>query len=69
VSDEAARKYVEETSVDERTDSGVTAAMRAAAKSKVQSFKGHFSKYVAIANPKLGDEFLEEVSHTTLCNH
>jgi hypothetical protein len=31
--------------------------------------KGHFSKYATIANPRLGDEFLEEVSQTTLCNH
>jgi hypothetical protein len=55
--------------VDERSDSRMTAVMRAAAKSKVQSFKGHFSKYATIANPRLGDEFLEELSQTTLCDH
>jgi hypothetical protein len=52
-SDEAARKYVEETPKEERSDSGVTAVMRAVAKDKVQSFKGQFSKLLAIANPKL----------------
>jgi hypothetical protein len=36
--------------------------MRAAAKAKQQSFKGQFSKFTAVANPKLGDEFLHEVS-------
>jgi hypothetical protein len=36
--------------------------MRFVAKSKQQSFKGQFSKYIAIANPKFGDKFLEEVS-------
>jgi hypothetical protein len=40
----------------------VTAVIRAAAKTKLHSFKGQFSKYTAIANPKFGDEFLEEVS-------
>jgi hypothetical protein len=61
-SDEAARKYSEETPEGERTSSGVTSAMRAAAKAKQQSYKGQFSKFTAVANPKLGDEFLHEVS-------
>jgi hypothetical protein len=34
-SDEAARKYVEETPKGERSDSGMTAAMRVGAKNKV----------------------------------
>jgi hypothetical protein len=50
------------TLVDERSTSGVTAVMRAATKSKHQSFKGQFSKYTAVVNPKLGDEFLQEVN-------
>jgi hypothetical protein len=61
-SDEVARKYYEETLDDERSSSGVIAAMRVVAKSKHQSFKGQFSKCTAFANPKLGDEFLQEVS-------
>jgi hypothetical protein len=40
--------------------------MRAAAKSKQQSFKGQFSKYAAIANLKFGSQFLEEVSASIL---
>jgi hypothetical protein len=61
-SDDAARKYYEETLELERTGLGVTAVMRAAAKSKQQSFKGQFSKFTVVANPKFGDGFLDEVS-------
>jgi hypothetical protein len=63
-SDDVARKYYEETPELERTGPGVTAVMRAVAKSKQHSFKGQFSKFTAIANPKLGDGFLDEVSDT-----
>ena len=63
-SDEAARKYVEETPKEERNDSGVSVVMRVVAKDKVQSFKGQFSKLLAITNPKLGDEFLEEINQS-----
>ena len=65
-SDDAARKYYEETPEGERTSSGVTSVMRAAAKTKQNSFKGQFSKFTGVANPKLGDEFLQEVSVTSL---
>jgi hypothetical protein len=41
--------------------------MRAAAKAKKQSFKGQFSKFTAVINPKFGDEFLQEVS--VFCLH
>jgi hypothetical protein len=60
-SNDAARKYYDEIPADERSTSEVTALMRAAAKTKHQSFKGQFSKYTAVANPKFGDEFLQEV--------
>jgi hypothetical protein len=40
--------------------------MRAATKAKQQSFKGQFSKFTAVANPKFGDEFLQEVSDLSL---
>jgi hypothetical protein len=66
---EAAKKYVEETLEVERSDSGVMAVMRAAAKNKAQSFKGQFSKYTTIANSKLGNEFLEEVCQIYFCDH
>jgi hypothetical protein len=60
-SDDAARKYYEETPEAERTGPGVTAVMRAAAKTKQHSFKGQFSKFTVVANPKFGDGFLDEV--------
>jgi hypothetical protein len=41
--------------------------MKVVAKTKQQSFKGQFAKYTAIANPKFGDEFLDEVS--VFCLH
>jgi hypothetical protein len=66
-SDDAARKYYEETPEQERTGLGVTAVMRAAAKTKQQSFKCQFSKFTVVANPKFGDKFLDEVSD--LCLH
>ena len=47
----------------------MTTIMKAAAKSKVQSFKGQFLKFIAIVNPKLGNEFFEEVSQTYFCDH
>jgi hypothetical protein len=31
---------------------------------KAASYRGKFSKYVVVANSKLGDKFLEEVSTT-----
>jgi hypothetical protein len=43
-SDDAARKYYEETPESKRTGLGMTAVMRAAAKAKQHSFKGQFAK-------------------------
>jgi hypothetical protein len=60
--DDAARKYYEETPKEDRNDAAVIAVMRHAAKTKQQSFKGQFAKYLAIANPKFGDKFFQEVS-------
>ena len=61
-SDDTARKYYDETPKEDKSNTGVTTTMRAAAKLKHQSFKGQFFKYLSIANPKFGDKFLEEVS-------
>jgi hypothetical protein len=61
-SDDAARKYYEETPKEDRNDAAITVVMRHAAKSRQHSFKGQFAKYLAIANPKFGDKFLQEVS-------
>ena len=38
--------------------------MKEVAKTKAASFRGKFSKYIAIANLKLGDQFLEEVQYS-----
>jgi hypothetical protein len=60
--DDAARKYYDDTAKEDRSDTAITALMRAAARSKQQSFRGQFAKHLAIANPKFGDRFLQEVS-------
>jgi hypothetical protein len=60
-SDDAARKYYEDSPKEDRSDTRITTAMRAAAKAKHHSFKCQFFKYLSIANPKFGDKFLEEV--------
>jgi hypothetical protein len=65
--DDAARKYYEETPEKDMTTSGVLAMMRAAAKTRQQSFKCQFSKFTTVVNPKFGDGFLDEVSD--LCLH
>jgi hypothetical protein len=49
-----------------RCNISVTTVMKAVAKSKQKSFKGQFFKYLAIANPKFGDNFLQEVSASLL---
>jgi hypothetical protein len=61
-SDDASRKYYEETLEKDMTGLGVIEVMRASSKSKHQSFKGQFSKFTAVANPKFGDAFMDEVS-------
>lgn len=61
-SDDVAKTYYDETPKDERSDTKVTAVMTITAKTKQHSFKSQFSKYAAIANPKFGDEFLEEIT-------
>ena len=41
--------------------------IRDAAKAKHQSFKNQFSKFTAVANPKFGDAFMDEVSILCVC--
>jgi hypothetical protein len=60
---------MEETPEGEHSDAGITAAMRAIAKTKAASYKGKFSKYTAVANPKLGNQFLEVVIFLYLLHH
>ena len=62
ISDDASRKYYEETPEKERIGLGVIEVMRDVAKATYQSFKNQFSKFTAVANPKFGDAFMDEVS-------
>ena len=65
-SDEAARIYKENTPILEQTAAGVWDAMTAASNNMVDTIKKKdFTKYLAIANPKNGDDFLAEVSWLT----
>ena len=61
-SDEAARIYKEKTAIEDQTAAGVWDAMTAASNNMVESIKKKdFTKYLTIANPKNGDDFLNEV--------
>lgn len=60
--DKAARKYQDETPKDNRTNTCITVVMRAVVRSKTSLLRGQFGKYLAVANPKLGDQFLNEAS-------
>ena len=62
VADDATRKYYDETTKEDMSDTTVTTIMRVAARSRQQSFKGQFAKHLTVANPKFGDRFLQEVS-------
>ena len=61
-SDDASRKYYEEILEKDKTGSRVIEVMKAAAMNKHVSFKGQFSKFTTVANPKFGDAFLDEIS-------
>jgi hypothetical protein len=62
VADEAARKYKEETRLEDLTiNGGSTAAMLEAVKLKTQNLVSKLSKLTAVANPALGSKFLDEV--------
>ena len=62
-SDEAAKAYMEKTPADEQTASAVWEIMNDASEKMVDSIKNKdFTKYLAIANPKNGDDFLNEVT-------
>ena len=60
--DKATRKYQGETPKEERTNGGITMVMWATVRSKTSSLRGQFAKHLAIANPKLGDQFFNEAS-------
>ena len=63
-SDEAASAYRKKTPEDEQSASAVWDVMNEASERMVEAIKKKdFTKYLAIANPKNGDDFLNEVTH------
>lgn len=63
VSDAAVRTYYEKTKQQDRTPKGVHDAMTQAAIAAIKGYRTEFDKQSAIANPKNGVGFLEEVCH------
>lgn len=60
--DEAAREYTMQTPLQERTAPGIWEAMKNASDKFVKAVHAKdFDKYLAVANPKNGNDFLKEV--------
>ena len=59
--DTAARVYKEETAEDEQSLDGICEAMRIGSKEKTSRLMQKMGKLVAVANPSLGNEWLQEV--------
>ncbi len=60
--DEAAREYLKKTPEQERTPSGIWDCMNNASDKFVKAIHSKdFDKYLAVANPKNGDDFFREV--------
>ena len=64
VVDAAAFQYKETTPVEDRTAPGIWLAMTKAQQKMVKLIRArNFDKYIAVANPKNGDAFFDEVPH------
>jgi hypothetical protein len=59
--DEGQRRYEDETPAGKRTAAGLEKAINTAINLKKQKLNAPFTKYLIIANPSNGSEFLEEV--------
>ena len=60
--DEAAREYTLQTPIQERTALGIWEAIKTAIDKFVKAIHAKdFDKYLAMANPKNGNDFLKEV--------
>ena len=62
--DAAALQYKETTLVEDKTAPGIWLAMTKAQQKMVKLIRArNFDKYIAVANPKNGDTFFDEVPH------
>ena len=61
VGNDAQRKYEEETDEDSRTATGLTSTITAGNEAKRKKLTTAFTKYLSIANPANGTQFLFEV--------
>ena len=52
---------MQEIAEDERSNFGITMAMRVALMFRATSFRRNFLKFMAVTNLKLNEKFLEEV--------
>jgi hypothetical protein len=59
--DEGQRQYEDETLLQHRTHKGLTDAINNAIDLKKHKLNAPFNKYLSIANPANGEEFLSEV--------
>ena len=64
--DAAVRKYREDTPPEDVTDDGVADAMKSSIRDSTDKLYKRLSKIVAVANPNLGVEWLQEVQYLTL---
>jgi hypothetical protein len=64
ISDAAVRAYYEKTQPKDRTPKGVHDVMTQAATAATKGFRTEFDKQSAVANPKNGVGFLEEVCNS-----
>jgi hypothetical protein len=64
-SDDGQQRYEEETPAGKRTAEGLETAVNNAISLKKQKLNAPFTKYLTIANPVNGSDFLEEVEFST----
>jgi hypothetical protein len=58
--DEGQRWYEDETQPGEQTEHGLNNAINSAIESKKHKLNAPFNKYLTLANPRNGEDFLEE---------
>jgi len=62
VTNEATREYTKQTPLQERSTPGIWEAMKNASDQFVKAiYAKDFDKYLAVVNPKNGNDFLKEI--------